>query len=60
MNHWLETSVLVTLHFRNTRVSKACGDVLPKDGVLVVPQYVIFELARGYVSYLRGANTGFR
>ena len=53
MKTYLETSALITLHFRNEQVAAACRQHLPPDAEPVVTRYVIFELARGYLTSLR-------
>ncbi|MES2706578.1 MAG: hypothetical protein V4726_08245 [Verrucomicrobiota bacterium] len=55
MKAWLETSALVTLHFRCRRVRAGCGEVLaglPVGTEVVVSRYVVFELARGFLACL--------
>lgn len=53
MKAWLETSVVISLHFRNAEVAEATRRTLPTDASPVVSRYVLFELARGYLSSLR-------
>jgi hypothetical protein len=46
MTLWLETSVVVALHFRNRKAREACMAVLAGGKPAVVSRYVLFELAR--------------
>jgi hypothetical protein len=53
MKAWLETSALISLHFRNRANREACLAAIPKDADVVFSWYVMFELARGFLSRLR-------
>lgn len=53
MKVWLETSVVIQLHFRNAAVALAARKAVPENAETVVSRYVLFELARGYLSSLR-------
>jgi predicted nucleic acid-binding protein len=49
MRLWLETSVLVALHFRSAREAAECRKQLPAGELPVVSAYVLYELARGFL-----------
>jgi hypothetical protein len=53
MKAWLETSALISLHFRNRANREACLAAIPEGAVEVFSRYVMFELARGFLSRLR-------
>lgn len=52
MKTFLETSVVVDLHFRSQKQAANCRAHLPAGAALVVTAYVLFELARGHVDRL--------
>lgn len=53
MKAWLETSAVISLHFRNRANREACLSALPEEAEAVFSWYVMFELARGFLSRLR-------
>ncbi|HWB07456.1 MAG TPA: hypothetical protein VG796_30815 [Verrucomicrobiales bacterium] len=53
MKAWLETSAVVSLYFRNRANREACLSVIPEGADAVISRYVMFELARGFLSRLR-------
>lgn len=53
MKAWLETSAVISLHFRNRANREACLSAIPEEAEAVFSWYVMFELARGYLSRLR-------
>jgi predicted nucleic acid-binding protein len=52
MNAWLDTSAVVALYFRNRANREACLTAIPQGAGIMISRYVIFELARGYLSRL--------
>jgi predicted nucleic acid-binding protein len=53
MNFWLDTTALVELNFRQERHAEAVRQALPEGAEVGVSAYVLFELARGYLTKLR-------
>lgn len=52
--HWLDTSAVVTLHFRSAALAQDCRNCIPSGARTVISWYALFELARGFLARLRG------
>jgi hypothetical protein len=50
---FLDSTALVELHFRQRRHAENCREQLPEGTREVASAYVVFELARGYMTRLR-------
>lgn len=51
-NSFLDSSVLIGLHFRHAGERAACNACLPSAGDRVSSRYVVFEIARGFLRSL--------
>ena len=51
-NAFIDSSVLIGLHFRHGGEKAACTACLPNEGVRMSSRYVVFEIARGFLRSL--------
>jgi hypothetical protein len=49
---FLDSSILIGLHFRHAGERTACLKCLPKGGQLIASRYAVFEIARGFLRSL--------
>ena len=52
LDAYIDSSVLIGLHFRHAGERAACEESLPLGGGRVSSRYVVFEIARGFLRHL--------